>query len=105
MLKSFVSTGVTTDEDWNTKIKILPAPWTEIEIPGLIILTIPTSTAATVTDMNAVGSVYFDILTTVNKLAGIDIRPRAERFVFDIQISAGIFIVVVEWQVIDAQIG
>ena len=89
VFKYCILTGVTTDEDWNMKIKILPAPWTEIEIPGLIILTVPTSTAATISDMNAVGLLYFEIMTSVNKLAGIEIRQRAERFVFDIQISAG----------------
>jgi hypothetical protein len=39
--------------------------------------------------MEDLAKVYFDIMTWVNKLAGIDQRTFTERFVFDKQISAG----------------
>jgi hypothetical protein len=47
--------------------------------------------AVIVEDMNALGSVYLDVMAAVNRLAGIEQRPRTERFVFDKQISAGKF--------------
>jgi hypothetical protein len=40
---AFSSTGVTTNDDWNNKIKNNPAPWAEIEIPGQMILTMQAS--------------------------------------------------------------
>ncbi len=81
--------GVTTNDDWNNKIKNFAAPWGEIEIPGQIILTMRASSLKTVTDIVALGSVYSDIMTWVNKFAGLEKRFRTERFVFDIQIGGG----------------
>ena len=81
--------GVTTNDDWNNKIKNFAAPWGEIEIPGQLILTMRASTLRTVTDIVALGRVYSDIMSWVNKLAGLEKRFRTERFVFDIQIDAG----------------
>ena len=45
--------------------------------------------AKVVTDINAVGAVYADIMQNVNNLAGLQQRFRAERFTFDIQIGGG----------------
>ena len=81
--------GVTTNEEWNRKIKTFPGPWAEIEVPGQIILTVPSSQVLDVIDMEDLAKVYLDIMTLVNRLAGIDRRPRTERFVFDKQISGG----------------
>jgi hypothetical protein len=50
------------------------------------------STLRTVTDIVALGRVYNDIMSWVNKLAGLEKRFRTERFVFDIQIEAGKYI-------------
>ena len=47
------------------------------------------SSLKTVTDIVALGSVYSDIMSWVNKLAGLEKRFRTERFVFDIQIGGG----------------
>jgi len=47
------------------------------------------SSLRTVTDIVALGSVYSDIMTWVNKFAGLEKRFRTERFVFDIQIGGG----------------
>ena len=58
-------------------------------MPGMIILTVPTTSVFNVTDMTSLASVYHDIMTWVNRLAAIDVRQRTERFVFDVQISAG----------------
>ena len=81
--------GVTTNDQWNDKIKTFPAPWAEVEVPGQIILTVPSSQVRDVTDIEDLAKVYLDIMTWVNRLAGIDRRPRTERFVFDKQISNG----------------
>ena len=81
--------GVTTDADWNNRIRHLPAPWAEIEVPGQIILTVPTRSVFGVTDMNRLASIYSDIMIWINTFASIGIRQRTERFVFDVQISAG----------------
>jgi hypothetical protein len=42
-----------------------------------------------VTDMVQLGTVYDNIMKSVNEFASFDKRIRTERFVFDIQISAG----------------
>jgi hypothetical protein len=39
--------------------------------------------------MEDLAKVYYEIMTCVNKLAGIDQRQRTERLVFDKQISGG----------------
>ena len=81
--------GQTTNEDWSNQVKTRLAPWAEIEIPGQYILSVPASTVNTNNDIVAVGRVYEKLMFWVNKLAGLEKRFRAERFVFDIQISAG----------------
>jgi hypothetical protein len=45
--------------------------------------------AKDVSKINDVGSVYAEIMSNVNKLAGLTNRFRTERFTFDIQISIG----------------
>ena len=82
-------TGVTTNDDWNNKIKNNPAPWAEIEIPGKYILTYPSTNLRPLTDIVAVGALYDNIMNWANKFAGLEKRFRAERFVFDIQIGGG----------------
>jgi hypothetical protein len=47
-----------------------------------------------VTDMVQLGTVYDNIMKSVNEFASIDKRIRTERFVFDIQISAGTIILI-----------
>ncbi len=81
--------GVTTNDDWNNKIKNNPAPWAEVEIPGKYIFTYPSKNLRPLTDIVAVGAVYDNIMNWVNKFAGLEKRFRTERFVFDIQIGGG----------------
>ena len=80
---------MTTNDDWNNKIKNFPAPWAELEIPGQIILSMRSTSLKTVTDIVALGNVYSDVMTWVNRLAGLEKRFRPERFTFDIQIGGG----------------
>jgi hypothetical protein len=82
--------GVTTNDEWNNKIKKNPAPWGEVEIPGKFILTFPTKDLSLVNDIVAVGELYEKIMNWTIKFAGLETHYRAERIVFDIQISAGI---------------
>jgi hypothetical protein len=42
-------------------------------------------------DISEVATLYKNMMVYVNKLAGFKTRPRAERVVFDIQISGGKF--------------
>ena len=80
---------MTTNDDWNNRIKNFPAPWAELEIPGQIILSMRSTSLKTVTDIVALGNVYSDVMTWVNRLAGLEKRFRPERFTFDIQIGGG----------------
>ncbi len=84
-----ITIGVTTNDDWNNKIKNNPAPWAEVEIPGKYILTYPSANLRPLTDIVALGALYDNIMNWVNKLAGLEKRFRTERFVFDIQIGGG----------------
>jgi hypothetical protein len=61
-----------------------------VEIPGKFILTFPTKDLSLVNDIVAVGELYENIMNWTIKFAGLETHYRAERIVFDIQISAGI---------------
>ncbi len=80
---------MTTNDDWNNKIKNNPAPWTEVEVPGKYILTLPSENLRPITDIVALGLLYDDMMNYAMKLAGLEKRFRAERVVFDVQISLG----------------
>ncbi len=80
---------MTTNDDWNSKIKNNPAPWAEVEVPGKYILTVPSKNLRSINDIVAVGVLYEEIMNSAMKLAGLEKRFRTERVVFDGQISAG----------------
>ena len=81
--------GVTTNNEWNSRIKNNPAPWAEVEVPGKYILTVPSLNLSQITDIVALGVLYDDIMNSAMKLAGLEVRFRTERVVFDVQISGG----------------
>ena len=89
LVKTIVLTGVTTEAEWNSRIKNLPAPWGEIEIPGQIILTIPSSFLKSISSISTLVNIYSGIMASVNKLAGLTTRFRTERLVFDLRNGEG----------------
>ena len=83
--------GKTTDEEWNSKMKRNPAPWAEFEVPGQIIITVPSYDIQGIKNLTELMSLWNETMNHVNFLAGFHDkkRPRAERMVFDVQIFAG----------------
>lgn len=81
--------GATTLDDWRTRVRKLPAPWAELESKK-IILTIPSSAVRGLDDPAAVMDFWDALADAHATLAAIPLdRPRPERFVADVQISAG----------------
>lgn len=81
--------GATAVDEWNRRIRRLPAPWSELEADR-VILTIPSEVAAGVRDPARVLAFWDRVLAAQASLAGGRPHPRRkERIVVDIQISAG----------------
>jgi hypothetical protein len=80
--------GETTPDAWRA-IRSAPAPWGELQTPGVII-SLPSSLLRTIDDPRELGELWQSILDHAADLRGIS-RRRAwqERFVPDLQISAG----------------
>lgn len=80
--------GVTTIQEWK-KIRTAPGPWAEIAT-SKVVVTVPSEFVRTLDDPEAVAEVWDRILDAAADLAGIPRdRERPERFVADVQISAG----------------
>jgi hypothetical protein len=60
-----------------------------LEIPGQIIFSFPSQAMRQVSDIQAIGQIFSDIMKNVNSFAGLERRFRTERFVFDVQIALG----------------
>jgi hypothetical protein len=81
--------GETTLEAWQSTIRLAPGPWAELE-SGKIIVTAPSSTIRTLDDPAAVMEFWDKVADAAADLATIPReRARPERFVADVQISAG----------------
>lgn len=81
--------GVTTLDEWRSRIRRLAAPWAELE-SRKIILTIPASAVRELDDPAEVMTFWDELSDAHATLATIPLdRPRPERFVADVQISAG----------------
>ena len=87
----YFSLGKTTEEDWKNTISQRKAPWTDLEAPGQISFTIPTSYVADIENATRLMTFWNDMLIVANNFAGFieGKRPRAERFSHDIQITHG----------------
>jgi hypothetical protein len=80
--------GTTTNAEW-LAIRNHPAPWAEL-ISRNMILTVPSAGIRTLNDPAAVMSLWDKAMDAAADLASIPReRERAERFVFDCDISAG----------------
>lgn len=81
--------GATDPAAWRDRIRALPGPWAELETSKLI-LTIPASVARAIDDPTAVLERWNVAMDAAADLAGIPAqRPSPERYVCDVQISAG----------------
>ncbi|XP_068131981.1 TRPM8 channel-associated factor homolog [Hyperolius riggenbachi] len=81
--------GQTTLSSWVDTIRNLPAPWAEL-ITENIILTVPSDAIRTLDDPEALMSKWDGIMACIADLSSIPRKfLRPERFVADVQISAG----------------
>lgn len=81
--------GATEPAAWRERIRALPGPWAELETDR-VILTIPSSIAREIDDPTAVLARWNVAMDAAADLLGIPAqRPSPERFVCDVQISAG----------------
>lgn len=88
--------GIDTNDDWNTRLSKLPAPWGELETKN-VILTFPSNAARNVTNMLEVAQWWGKATAMQYRLSGRklatdfgkDHLPRPERLVDDTQISIG----------------
>ncbi|MBI5864787.1 MAG: hypothetical protein HZB38_09810 [Planctomycetes bacterium] len=81
--------GKTDLAEWRERIRSAPAPWAELE-SDKIILTIPSRVVRDLENPDEVMKFWNDLSDAHATLAGIPLRrPRPERFVADVQISAG----------------
>lgn len=84
----FFELGVTTPEAW-MKRRNAPAPWAELAT-SKVILSVPSEHVRTLEDPAALMAFWDRIMDAMADLAGLDhARPRPERYVADMQISAG----------------
>ncbi len=80
--------GKTSQADWE-RIRTSPAPWAELETEK-IILTVPSDVVQALDDPEDLMKFWDRVSDACAELAGWPLdRPRAERYVTDIQISVG----------------
>lgn len=81
--------GSTSVADWNSKLSALPAPWAELETRNVII-SVPSELIRDLTAPDELMEFWTKVVDACADLAAIPHeRKRPERFVFDVQISAG----------------
>jgi len=81
--------GTTTLAEWKSRIRVLPAPWGELET-SRVILTLPSRVLCDLDDPETLMQFWDRILDAHATLATIPLkRERPERMVADVQISAG----------------
>lgn len=81
--------GTTTLAEWKDRVRILPAPWGELET-SKVILTLPSRVLRELDDPETLMRFWDQILDAHATLGTIPLeRKRPERMVADVQISAG----------------
>ncbi len=79
----------TTNDAWQASVRGAPGPWAEINT-GKVILTVPSAVAREVNDPGALAQHWNRVLDAAAEFVGRPTaRERPERFVADVQISAG----------------
>jgi hypothetical protein len=80
--------GMTSAELWQSEIRARPAPWAELEAKN-IILTVPAEAARALDDPTPLLQFWDSVADTAADFVVLRKRARPERFVADVQISAG----------------
>ncbi len=81
--------GKTSDADWKTTQRTLPAPWAELECPH-VILSVPSEVVRNLDNPEALMKYWDRVVAAEDELAGTSAdRKRPERMVCDEQISVG----------------
>ncbi|KAM4035791.1 TRPM8 channel-associated factor homolog [Anomaloglossus baeobatrachus] len=81
--------GKTSNSSWVQEIRKYPSPWAEL-LTENIILTVPSDAIRSLDDPDALMAQWDTIMEAIADLAAIPKKfPRPERFVTDVQISAG----------------
>ena len=90
----YLITGETTNDEFNEMMSTTKAPMIELEIPGSMIFTIPITTVnQVIKDMTALADKWREIMDNIQWLAGKKFA-RPMRYVTDVQISAGIIVII-----------
>ncbi|KAI4871509.1 hypothetical protein NFI96_029130, partial [Prochilodus magdalenae] len=85
----YYKSGKTSVSDWVSQIRKAPAPWAELEFENLII-TLPSEMIQNLDHPDQVAKLWDSIIRGVADLAAKPAKfTRKERFVVDVQISAG----------------
>ncbi|XP_028817787.1 TRPM8 channel-associated factor homolog [Denticeps clupeoides] len=85
----YFQSGKTGVQEWVSSIRSAPAPWAELEFEN-IIMTIQSEGIRGLERPDEVARLWDDIMRAVADLAAIPAKfPRKERFVADVQITAG----------------
>lgn len=81
--------GKTSVADWQKTIRSAPGPWAELAMPSVII-TVPSSAIRTLDDPTEICTTWQKVLDDAADFGSIPRkRPSPERYVPDVQISAG----------------
>lgn len=83
--------GSTTNDEWKSRLRALPGPWAELATDKVIV-TVPSSAVRTLDDPESLMRYWDRLADAEDDLGGIPTRERVgrpERFVADVQISAG----------------
>lgn len=81
--------GQTPSDEWAVRIRNRPSPWAELATDK-VILTVPSSAVKTLDDPKALLTLWDRVLDAAADLAAVPRqRARPERYVADVQISAG----------------
>ncbi|KAF1393752.1 hypothetical protein PFLUV_G00019280 [Perca fluviatilis] len=88
VLAPYYKSGVTTAADWSM-LRTAPSPWAELEFDN-VNLTVPSDVVRDLERIDVVAALWNDIMKGIADLAAIPHKfARKERFVADVQISAG----------------
>uniref|UniRef100_A0AAZ1XK53 Peptidase M60 domain-containing protein n=1 Tax=Oreochromis aureus TaxID=47969 RepID=A0AAZ1XK53_OREAU len=84
----YYKSGVTTAAEWSL-LRTAPGPWAELEFEN-IVLTVPSDAVRGLEHPDKVAALWDEIMRAIADLAAKPHKfPRKERFVTDVQISAG----------------
>ncbi len=80
--------GETSSADWRAAIRRRPAPWAELE-GRRVILSVPSEVVRDLDDPQSLMEFWDRVVAACDELSGKPVQPRRQRYVADVQISAG----------------